>query len=124
MPRASVARDVLPLQLVDMGATVDEVPAYQTIKPDKDKGRIMELLKRGEIDMVTFTSSSPVANFLEMFVSEKNLLMEYMRKVAVACIGPITAQTAREKGLTVSVIPSEYTIESLTDSICDYFLNH
>jgi len=71
--------------------------------------------------MVTFTSSSTVSHFLEMFEPEETDLIEWMKHVAVACIGPITARTAREKGLTVQVMPSEYTIEALTHAIIDHF---
>jgi uroporphyrinogen-III synthase len=48
-------------------------------------------------------------------------LQEWMTHVAVACIGPITAKTAQEKGLTVSVMPSAYTIEALTENILQHF---
>jgi len=79
------------------------------------------MLEKGEIDMVTFTSSSTVTNFVEMFRQEKQHLKKWMNKVAVACIGPITARTAEEHGLSVSLIPKEYTIEALTNAIVDYF---
>jgi uroporphyrinogen III methyltransferase/synthase len=121
LPRATQARDVLPIELVQRGATVDEVPAYQTVKPDSDKGRVREMLEEGRIDMVTFTSSSTVSNFMEMFGSEKELLKAWMKKVAVACIGPITAKTAQDQGLTVTLAPREYTIEALTEAIVQYF---
>ena len=121
LPRAAKARQVLPVELVKMGASVDEIPAYQTVQPDHDKGRVRGMLEKGEIDMVTFTSSSTVANFWEMFSEERQELKTWMAKVAVACIGPITAQTAEEQGLSVSLIPQEYTIEALTHAIVQYF---
>jgi uroporphyrinogen III methyltransferase/synthase len=123
LPRATQARDVLPVQLVQRGATVDEVPAYQTVQPDSDKGRVREMLEQGLIDMVTFTSSSTVSNFVAMFGSEKELLRAWMKKVAVACIGPITAKTALDQGLTVTLTPREYTIEALTEAIVQHFSN-
>ena len=121
LPRATQARDVLPIELVNRGAIVDEVPAYQTIKPVKDTDRVRKMLEQGSIHMVTFTSSSTVNNFMEMFQSERDQLQRWMENVAVACIGPITAQTAEKKGLSVSIIPPEYTIESLTSAIVQYF---
>ena len=121
LPRASIAREALPMALVEMGAFVDEVPAYQTVTPDHDKARVKALLEKEDIDMVTFTSSSTVTNFLAMFKEEGGDLQKWMETVAVACIGPITARTAEEKGLTVSVIPGEYTIEALTGAILDHF---
>ena len=121
LPRAAKAREILPTELVKMGASVDEIPAYQTVKPDHDKGRVKGMLEKGEIDMVTFTSSSTVSNFVEMFRAEKRHLKAWMAHVDVACIGPVTAKTAEEKGLPVSLISEEYTIEALTGAIVRYF---
>ena len=121
LPRATKARDVLPIELVNRGAIVDEVPAYQTIKPVQDTGRVREMLEQGAIHMVTFTSSSTVNNFMEMFQAEKDQIQRWLDNVAVACIGPITAHTAEENGLSISLIPPEYTIESLTSAIVQFF---
>jgi uroporphyrinogen III methyltransferase/synthase len=100
---------------------VDEIPVYQTIKPLHDKARVKGMLEKGEIDMVTFTSSSTVTNFVDMFRQEAQLLQDWMSKVAVACIGPVTAKTAEDKGLAVSLMPEEYTIDALTHAIVRYF---
>ncbi len=121
LPRAARAREVLPEGLRKMGAEVDVVPAYQTIRPDHDTGQVREMLKKGAIDMVTFTSSSTVENFSGMFEADGEHLQEWMGPMTVACIGPITARTAQSKGFTVDLIPSEYTIEAFTDSIVGYF---
>ena len=120
LPRAAQAREVLPEELKKMGAEVDVVPAYQTIKPDHDTVQIIEMLEQGAIDMVTFTSSSTVDNFVEMFNAESENLKQWMTGVTVACIGPITAKTARKKGFSTDLVPSEYTIEAFTDSIVEY----
>ena len=100
---------------------MDEIPAYETVQPDHDKARIRGMLEKGEIDMVTFTSSSTVTNFVEMFREERQHLKEWMNKAAVACIGPITARTAEEQGWSISLIPKEYTIEALTSAIVQHF---
>jgi len=121
IPRAVKAREVLPEQLRQAGAQVDVVHAYRTITPDHDTGRVRELLMGGSIDMVTFTSSSTVSNFVKMFRADGNRLQEWMRNVAVACIGPITAKTAKENNFKVSLVPPNYTIESLTESIMLFF---
>lgn len=121
LPRAALARELLPRELKKMGAGVDVVDAYQTVKPDCDKGRIEEMLAKGEVDMVTFTSSSTVVNFVEMFQDEDQRFREWMAEVTVACIGPITAKTARENGLEMDLIPEKYTIESLTHAIVRHF---
>jgi uroporphyrinogen III methyltransferase/synthase len=120
LPRASKAREILPEELKKMGAKVDVVPAYKTIKPDYDTTKVIELLENNAIDMVTFTSSSTVTNFVEMF-EKKGSLNKLIKKVSIACIGPITAKTAEQNGLLTSIMPAEYTIEALTESIIDYF---
>ncbi len=117
IPRAARAREVLPEELQRRGARVDVVTAYRTVKPDRDTSRIRGMLERGEIDLITFTSSSTVTNFLEMFAGEEEALLGWMRTVNVACIGPITAQTAEKRGLSVDVMPASYTIEALTEAV-------
>ena len=104
-----------------MGARVDVVEAYRTVKPEGERDRIAEMFESGDIDMVTFTSSSTVTNFVEIFEKDREGIQRWMKNVAVACIGPITARTAKEKGLPVSIVPSAYTIEALTDSVVAYF---
>ena len=122
LPRAAKAREVLPDQLRKMGARVDVVDAYKTISPKGKTAGIQAMLEKGTIHMVTFTSSSTVTNFVNMFDSQgKKLVGEWMKRVKVACIGPITADTARNQGFSVDLMPTDYTIEALTRAITDYF---
>jgi uroporphyrinogen III methyltransferase/synthase len=122
LPRAAQARDVLPQELEKMSARVEVVEAYRTVRPEADKERVKAMLEKANIHMVTFTSSSTVTNFLDMFESEKERLLSWMEKVVVACIGPVTAQTAEKSGLKVGLVAQEYTIESLTEAILGYFV--
>jgi len=115
LPRARGARSILPEALQEAGAVVDEVEVYQTVKPAKGKDSLKAILKKG-IDVVTFTSSSTVRNFMEL-VSDKTV----MNGVRVAVIGPITAETARNYGLEPHIIPHEYTIPSLVEAIVEHF---
>ena len=121
VPRAAKAREILPDQLRKMGARVDVVDAYKTISPKGDTQGIQGMLEKGTIDMVTFTSSSTVTNFVKMFNSREELANKWMKRVSVACIGPITADTAREQGFSVDLMPADYTIEALTRAITDFF---
>lgn len=123
IPRATQTRETLPEELRKMGAHVDVVPAYQTIKPEFDTEKVRKMLKDKSIQMVTFTSSSTVHNFFDMFRRESDRLVEWMQAVAVACIGPITAETAQKKGFKVDLMPAEYTIDALTASILEYFVS-
>lgn len=121
IPRAAEAREVLPEELLRMGADVCVAPAYRTIRPYHDTEHVRRLLKEGMVDMVTFTSSSTVTNFVGMFEGDVPALQEWMAKTTVACIGPVTADTARSMGFAVQVLAEEYTIESLTRSILAWF---
>ena len=124
IPRAAEAREILPDELIKMGALVDVVEAYRTVMPDTGAEKLGGMLEKGEIDMVTFTSSSTVTNFVSMFKGREDSLKTWMGNVAVACIGPVTARTAEEKGFKTGISPKEYTIEALTTAIVEYFLKH
>ncbi len=119
IPRAAVAREVLPEELTKLGATVDVVEAYKTIQPKRKTGEIREMLKNKEVDAITFTSSSTVTNFISMFKKEE--IIDLLNGVTIACIGPITTDTAEKNGLKVSIIPGDYTIEAFTDAIVNFY---
>ncbi len=119
LPRAEIAREILPQELSRMGAKLKVVTAYKTIKPEEDLERVRGLLKNKEISAITFTSSSTVRNFLEMFNKEE--VMGLIDGTAVACIGPITAKTAEDLGIRTNIMPSKYTMPDLTEAIVKYF---
>jgi hydroxymethylbilane synthase len=109
LARAEGARDILPRRLRDHGLEVDVVDTYRTRPPAGLRERLAERLKG--IDMVTFTSSSTVRHFVEALSGPLD------SSVLVACIGPITAQTAHDLGLRVAIIAQEYTTRGLVDAI-------
>ncbi len=119
MPRAMVARDVLPETLRQWGVEVDVVPAYQTVLPSAMSADILEKFRAGAIDCITFTSSSTVSNFFSLF--DRDEILAQLRKVAIASIGPITSQTAQEHGLEIDIQPEAYTIKALAQAICNHF---
>jgi uroporphyrinogen III methyltransferase / synthase len=121
MPRAMVARDILPDTLREQGAHVDVVPAYETVIPKERSGEVADLFRKGEIDCVTFTSSSTVSNFFSLF--EKDEILPLLQKVLIACIGPITAKTAEDHGLKIDIMPQKYTIPDLVQALKDHFEN-
>ena len=119
LPRAAQTRDVLVTGLRRLGAQVTEVPAYATRRADAGAARLREALAAGAIDAVTFTSSSTARNFAEMFTDEER--RSWLGRVTVASIGPITAATATEYGLTTAVMPDEYTIPALARALAEHF---
>ena len=117
IPRAAEAREILPEALRKAGAEVDVVPAYETVMGDGDAEEIKKELSAGNIDAVTFTSSSTVTNFLKLLGGDTALL----NKVKLGAIGPITAETMKKNGLTVSVEAKEYTIDGLVEALKEAF---
>jgi len=119
IPRARFAREILPDKLREIGVEVDVVPAYETVKPEENVEKIEKLLRDENIDLITFTSSSTVINFVNFFKKEE--IKELLKGVKIASIGPITAKKAEEFSLTSHIIPEKFTIESLVKSIVEYF---
>lgn len=119
LARAKKARDILPRGLRKMGAAVDVVEAYRTIKPKGGSKRLRQLLANGKIDVITFTSSSTVNHFAELLKKED--LQKLLKGIAIACIGPVTAKTAKGWGMKVKIQPKQYTIPALTGAVAQYF---
>lgn len=127
VPRALKARETLPEKLSRAGAEVTVAPVYQNVLPKSSAGEhlkddLRQALEAKNVDMVTFTSSSTVKNFVTLLeTSGPDELQRLMSGVAVAAIGPITAKTAESHGLKVDVQPVEYTIPGLVESIVKHF---
>ncbi len=117
IPRAKVARDLVPRILADHGAKVCVVEAYETVAPEIGTREIEEAFNPRP-DLITFTSSSTVTNFIRLVGQDQ--LGEMLRGVAVASIGPITSQTARELGVEVTTEASESTIPGLVNAIVEH----
>lgn len=122
LPRAEEARPVLPVELTAMGAVVDEVTAYRTIVDGSCEDVIKESLKTG-VDLITFTSSSTVKNFMSLIQTQvdESGLEEVIGNAGCACIGPITADTASDMGLKPTVIADTFTIPGLCSAIIEHF---
>lgn len=119
LPRADIAREALAVELRQKGAIVEEIAAYRTVMQPLDKQMVERVLAQRP-DVITFTSSSTVRGFLAALRGAN--AAEALRGVAVACIGPITAKTAREVGLTPQIVAEEYTMPGLTRAIVAHFL--
>ncbi|MBQ1808087.1 MAG: uroporphyrinogen-III synthase, partial [Selenomonas sp.] len=113
LPRAEEAREILPEKLREMGAEVDVVSAYRTVCAAADGEALTSELNEGRIDMVTFTSSSTVKNLVNIIGSA-----DLLNGVKTACIGPVTADTAKSLGIEPDIIAKEYTIDGLVEAIC------
>jgi uroporphyrinogen III methyltransferase/synthase len=120
IPRAKVARDVLPRVLTEKGARVEVVEAYETIVPRFAPGELQRLLSPAP-DVITFTSSSTAFNFAKLAGELK--VPDLLRGVAIASIGPITSKTVASLGLVVTIEAKESTIPALVRAIEGYFRN-
>ena len=117
LPRAALARDTLRTGLQQAGALVIEVPAYDTVLPEPSSETLAEI--EAGVDVLTFTASSTVRNFVAQLGQVRARSLADRAQVAV--IGPITAETARDLGLRVDVVASEYTISGLVAALIDAY---
>ena len=122
LPRALKAGDLLPETLTEAGATVTVAPVYRNVPPAGRKEELREQLAGGEVDLVTFTSSSTVTNFLTMLdARDQEELHRLLAGVAIAAIGPVTAATLAEHGLQADIQPRRYTIPDLVPAIVAHY---
>ena len=119
LPRAGAARPVLVEELAAAGASVTVVKAYETAAGSGGVD-LPALLATGGVDAITLTSSSTAHFFVQRLLAEGGRLAD-MAETCVACIGPITAQTAREQGLPVHVTAEKYTLEGLLEALTAYY---
>jgi uroporphyrinogen III methyltransferase/synthase len=122
LPRADIAREVLPDQLRELGGEVAEVVAYRTLvaggERDADHDVYRMLLDR-QIDAVTFTSASTVKSFAKMYGEEQ--AADLLSTTVVASIGPVTAEAAQQLGIHTTVMPAKYTVKDLVDALVEHF---
>lgn len=119
LPRADIARKILPDTLRSMGAVVNEATAYKTVMGAGNTEELIKLLEEKRIHVLTFTSSSTVKNFVKKLGSDN--VQRLLDGVVVASIGPITSASAKDLGLKVDVQAAEYTIDGLVQGVLDYF---
>ena len=118
LPRAAGARQILPEKLRALGATVEEVITYSAVRPDVDTSELRTLLGQGRIDLITFTSSSTVDNFVALLGGD---VRQLVGRTIIGCIGPITAETVRRHGWDAHVQPPTYTIPAFVEAIVRHF---
>ncbi|MCL2458617.1 MAG: uroporphyrinogen-III C-methyltransferase [Desulfobulbus sp.] len=121
LPRALRASEILPEMLADAGAQVTIAPVYRNVPPQGPKEELRDQLLEGSIDLVTFTSSSTVTNFLALIDAADDELHRLLDRVTIAAIGPITAETIREHGLPVDIQPEWYTISDMVQAIVAHY---
>lgn len=115
LARAEGSRHILPDGLTKMGAAVDEFCTYGVAEPQSIPEQAVQRLRNGDVDIATFASSSTVKNLVDILEGD----VEPLTKTTIACIGPVTAATAREFGLNVAIVAQEHTIPGLINAILE-----
>ena len=121
LPRADLATDRLPAQLQQAGAEVTAVTAYHTaaVDPETTDGPdVYRLLLERQVDIVTFTSGSSVKNFVTALGADQTV--DLLRRVDVACIGPVTVDEATRLGVATTIMPSEHTVPAMVQAIVEH----
>ncbi|MCK5436560.1 MAG: uroporphyrinogen-III C-methyltransferase [Desulfobulbaceae bacterium] len=123
IPRAVAGGEALPETLSKAGAQVTIVPVYRNMRPKEGEKSLRMEFEKKNIDIVTFTSSSTVTNFLHMIgIEDPDELKKLLDGVTIASIGPITTKTAEQSGLKVHIQPKAHTIPALVESIEAYVI--
>ena len=116
LPRALEAREILPQTLRRKGASVEVIPIYKTVIPEKSRTSLSSILRSQTPDLITFTSPSTVRHFVSLMPKTEELA-----RFCYAVIGPITAAEARNHNLKIAVQAQQYSIPHLVKAICQYF---
>ena len=116
LPRAAVARDLVPTELRRRGAAVDVIEAYRTVIPEEAANSAREIFEGvRRPDCITFTSSSTVQNFVTAAGTG------VLAGVKAASIGPVTSKTARGLGIEIAAEAQPFTIDGLVNAILGLF---
>lgn len=118
-PAANIVRSAIPEKLRELGADVTLVTAYETAAPEHSSDEIINLFDKHSVNLVTFTSSSTVENFLALFPEHD--LQKIKRKLNAASIGPMTSKTLRNHGIEPLIEAEVHTIPGLIEAIVTHY---
>ncbi|PFA64582.1 uroporphyrinogen-III synthase [Bacillus sp. AFS015802] len=118
IPKGNLARNVIASELASAGVTCQEWIVYETVLPASSTLQLKRIIEKEQVDIITFTSSSTVHHFMK--VMEEYALHDHIRDIPIACIGPITKNTAEQYGLHVKICPSVYTVNEMVNEMKDF----
>lgn len=122
LPQALEASPVLPEKLRAAGAQVDRIPVYRNVPATSSGEELKKALLAGEVDVLTFTSSSTVRNcFALLDCRDAEALRQLLGRTRIAAIGPVTAATLQDYGITTHIQPQQHTITALVAAIVDFY---
>jgi uroporphyrinogen-III synthase len=116
LPCSAIARETLARMLRQRGASVDDIPVYQTVPERLDAAALGEL--RTGVDVITFTSASAVRGFADVLTPSERAAVG---QALITCIGPVTAMAARGAGFSVDITADEYTTNGMVQALLRHF---
>ncbi|MCA1063589.1 uroporphyrinogen-III synthase [Rossellomorea sp. AcN35-11] len=121
IPKGNLARNVIASSLISAGASCQEWIVYETVLPANSIDKVKRIIDEGQIDIITFTSSSTVHHFMK--VVDLYSLHDNIQDIPIAVIGPITKTTAEQYGLDVKICPSIYTVNEMVNEMKEFISN-
>jgi hydroxymethylbilane synthase len=118
-PRSAMGRDLLPNELRSAGFDVLAIDVYRTLPEPNIDQRVLDRIRRGEVDVITFASPSSVRHLVALLESESIAL----NAIPVVCAGPVTAQAAREAGLLIAAVSESPDMAAISKAIAEFWLN-
>jgi uroporphyrinogen-III synthase len=118
-PRSATGRDVLPNDLRAAGFDVLAIDAYRTLPEPNVDLRVLDRVRRGEVDLITFASPSSVRQVIALFGTD----CVGLNAIPVVCAGPVTAQAAREAGLLVTAVSASPDAAAMSEAIAAFWLD-
>ncbi|MFC4320974.1 uroporphyrinogen-III synthase [Litchfieldia salsa] len=119
LARGNLSRSHIPNELRKFGGIVDDLVIYDNDENVSEKDRLQEFLSQQQIDVITFTSPSTVRNFVKLV--DGLPWREWLRRIDIVCIGPVTKEALQQFEIDVHVCPSEYTTDSMLTELISYY---
>lgn len=118
IPKGNLARDYIAKKLKKLGATVDEIIVYETFCPEDSKEKLAKLLSENKLDIIPFTSPSTADHFMQ--VVKEYELAKNIETIIFAAIGPVAKKRAETLGISIHIVPNNYTVEDMIIKIAEY----
>jgi uroporphyrinogen-III synthase len=118
-PRSAMGRDVLPDELRAAGFDVLAIDVYRTLPEPNVDQRVLDRVRRGEVDLITFASPSSVRHVVGLLGSN----CVGLSTIPVVCAGPVTAKAAQEAGLLVTAVSESPDAAAMSNAIAAFWLD-
>ena len=114
-PCSEIASRVMEEVMESGQVDLDRVDLYTNTVNMDIKDELLDILKKEDIDYITFTSSSTVKYLVEILGDDKDLIRD-IKKVS---IGSVTSQTIRDLGFDLDIEADQASIDSMILAILE-----